>query len=58
VDRNSGVDQRRLAAALAPQQPPDERAHGDRAGRDERGDRLAALLPDQDPEHDAAHPQD
>jgi hypothetical protein len=31
---------------------------GDRADGDERADRLAALLPDQDAEHDAAHAED
>ena len=49
------VEQRRLALALAPAQPPDERPERDRADGDERADRLAALLPDEDPEHDAAH---
>ena len=50
-----GVDQRQLVLALAPHQPPHERAESDDADRDQRSDRLAALLPDEDPEHDTAH---
>ena len=52
------VDQRRLALALALPEPPGERAEADDADREQRADRRAALLPDQDPEHDAAHAED
>ena len=51
----AGVDQRRLALALALDEPPGERAERDEADREEHADRSAALLPDEDPEHDAAH---
>ena len=50
-----GVEQRRLALALAAHQPPGQPGHRDRADRDQRGDGLAAFLPHQDAEHDAAH---
>jgi hypothetical protein len=57
LDRNrSGVDQRRLPLALAPHQPPDERAQGHRSDRYQRPDRLAAFLPHEDAQHDTAHP--
>ena len=41
--------------ALALGEPPDERPERNHADGDERADRLAALLPDEHPEDDAAH---
>ena len=38
-------------------QPPGEEAEAADADREQRADRAAALLPDEDPEHDAAHPE-
>ena len=52
----AGVEQRRLALALALPEPPPERSERDQADRDQRADRAAAFLPDEDPQHDAAHP--
>jgi hypothetical protein len=52
-----GVDQRRLPLALAFPQPPRERAEADPADRDQRADHGAAPFLDEDPEHDAAHPE-
>ena len=52
------VEQRRLAVALAADEPEhqgDQRRH---PNRKQRRDRLAALLPDQDAEHDAPHAED
>ncbi len=49
------VDQRRLAFALPTDDPPRERSQRDQADGDQGGNGLAALLPDEDPEHDAAH---
>ena len=49
------VQQRRLPLALAPAKPEDQRGQGQRPDYQERGDRLAAFLPDQDAEDDAAH---
>ena len=51
------VEQGQLALALAPDQPVGERREGEDADRDERSDPLAALLPDEDAQHDAAHAQ-
>ena len=53
-----GIDQRRLALALAPPEPPRERPEPDRAGCEQRADRFAALLPDENAEHDSAHAED
>ena len=50
-----GIEQRRLALALAPHEPAGERPERDEADRDQDADVLAALLPDEDAEHDAAH---
>ena len=50
-----GVDQRGLALALALDEPPRERAERDEADGEQRDDGAAALLPDEDAEHDAAH---
>ena len=52
------IDQRGLACALAAHEPPGERAERDGPDREQRRDGLAALLPDQDPEDDAAHAED
>ena len=52
------VDQRRLSLALAPHEPPDEQRHRQRAEEQELRDGLASLLPDEDPEHEAAHRDD
>jgi hypothetical protein len=52
-----GVDQRRLPLALAAQEPPREGPEPDDADREQRRHGLAAFLPDEDAEHDAAHPQ-
>jgi hypothetical protein len=52
------VEQRRPPLPLAPDEPPDQRRHGDHAERQERGHGLSPLLPHQDAEHDAAHAQD
>ena len=53
--KEAGVDERGLSLALALAQPPGERAERDDADGDQRAHRLAALLPDEDAEHDAAH---
>ena len=52
------VDQHGLAVPLASDEPPRERAQPHDADREQREDRLAALLPDQDAEDDAAHADD
>ena len=52
------IDQRRGAGALAPHQPAGQEHERDHAERDQRAHELAALLPDQDAEHDAAHADD
>ena len=52
----AGVEKRGLPLALAPDEPPRERAEADDPDREQRADGRAALLPDEDPEHDAAHP--
>src|SRR4029453_2211421 len=49
------VEECRLALALPPLQPPHERPERDETRSDERDDGLAALLPDEDAEHEAAH---
>ncbi len=53
-----GVEQGLLARALAPDQPGGEGREGGDADRDQGAHRLAALLPDEDPQHDAAHAED
>ncbi len=55
VGEEVGVEQRRLARALAPHEPAGERPEGEQADRDQDADELAALLPDEDADHDAAH---
>src|SRR5262249_19901022 len=50
------VEQGRLSRALATGEPPGERPEGEDAYRDQRDHEVSALLPDEDPEHDAAHP--
>ena len=52
---SSSVD---LALAFAPHEPVAEAASPTAPDRQEAPDGLAALLPDQDPEHDAAHADD
>ena len=54
----SGVEQGDLCLALAPDEPPGQRDQRHGPDRHEQADELAALLPDQDPEHDAAHADD
>jgi hypothetical protein len=44
-----------LAVPLAPHEPGGQQGHGDHADQQQRGDGLAALLPHEDAEHDAAH---
>ena len=51
------IEQRDRVLALAPDEPPGEQGERRRADDEERADRLAAFLPDEDPEHDAAHPE-
>src|SRR4029077_9078318 len=51
------IDQGRLPQTLAAYQPVPEGGHRNRAHADQDADRLAAFLPDQDAEHDAAHAQ-
>ena len=55
-EEQARVEQRRAALALAADEPPDQRGHRDEADRDQDADGLAALLPDEDAEDDAAHP--
>ncbi len=43
---------------MAAHEPPHEAGHRQGAKREQAGDRLATLLPDQDAEHNAAHPDD
>jgi hypothetical protein len=52
------VEQGHLSLAFAPDEPPGQ--HRERHGPDrhQQADVLAALLPDQDPQHDAAHADD
>ena len=47
-----------LPSRLRRTQPVDQAGQRDRADAQERADGLAALLPDQDAEHDAAHADD
>ena len=44
-----------LPSRLRLHEPPGERPEGDDADGDEDDDGLAALLPDEDPEHDSSH---
>ena len=53
-----GVEQGQLAGALAFDEPPGQQRERDRAERHEQQDRLAAFLPHEDAEHDAAHADD
>ena len=58
-DSNSPVSSSAgLPSRLRRTEPVDERAEGERAEREQRADRLAALLPHEDAEHDAAHADD
>ena len=50
------VEQRGLPLALAPDEPVHQAAHRRRPDREQRRDGLAALLPHEDAEHEAAHP--
>jgi hypothetical protein len=43
---------------MAPHEPPGQRPQRKRADRDQQHDVIAALLPDQDAQHHAAHPHD
>ncbi len=52
------VEQRRLALTLAAYEPVRQCDQSEEAGHDERPHRLAALLPDQDAQDDAAHAHD
>ncbi len=52
------VEQRGLALALSAAEPPDERDRADSAHREENADPLAALLPDEDAEHQQGHRED
>ena len=52
------VEQGHLALALAPDQPPGQQHQRHGTDDHEQADELAALLPDQDPEHHAAHADD
>ena len=47
-----------LALSLAPDQPPGEQGQGDHADRKDEADRLGALLPGEDAQHQPAHPED
>jgi hypothetical protein len=49
------VEQRGLAGPLAPHEPPGEQCHRDGPDRDQQPDGLAALLPDENAEHESAH---
>ena len=51
----SGSSRVGLPLALAPHEPAGERDQGHSADGHEQADELAALLPDEDAEHDAAH---
>ena len=51
------VDQRRLPLALAVDEPVAERSQSDRADDQECRDRLPALLPHEDAQDEAAHPE-
>ena len=53
-----GIEQGQLAGALAFDEPPRQQRERDRADRHEQHDRLAAFLPHEDAEHDAAHADD
>jgi hypothetical protein len=50
------IEQRRLALALAPDQPAGERPERDHADRDQEADELPAFLPDEDADHDSDAP--
>ena len=52
------IDQRRLALALPAHEPVREPGEGDGADRQEQADGFAALLPDEDAQHQAAHAED
>ena len=52
------IEQRHLALAMAPHEPAGERPQRERADRDQQHDVVAALLPHQDAQHHAAHPED
>ena len=52
------VEQRRLPLTLAAYQPERQRDQPDCSAHDERRHRFAALLPDQDAQHDTAHSHD
>ena len=54
----SGSSRVGLPCALAFDEPPGQQRERDRAERHEQADRLAAFLPDEDAEHDAAHADD
>ena len=45
-----------LPVTLAAHEPPGEQRERDRADRDQQADELAAFLPDEDAEHEPAHP--
>ena len=49
------VEQGRLPRPLAPHKPVGEQRKGDRSDRDQQSDELAAFLPDENAEHEAAH---
>ena len=53
-----GIEQRRLSRPLAAHEPERETAERARTQHEKCRDGLAAFLPDEDPEHDAAHPDD
>ena len=50
------IEQRHLPLAVAPHEPAGERPQRERADRDQQQDVVPALLPHEDAEHHAAHP--
>ena len=54
----SGSSRVGFPVSLAPHEPPGQQRERDGAERHEQSDELAAFLPDEDAEHDAAHADD